>query len=506
MGSGPKGSRPLKNYLKDASNFRGNAEKVVFPTTENEIANLLQEANRTKIPITVAGAGTGLTGARVPQGGVVLSLESMNKILKVHWDEKTREGYVVVQPGVPLKILEGTLEAKGVFYPPDPGEKEAFIGGTVATNASGARSFKYGPTRRYVRRLRIILPTGDLLEFSRGQQKAKGRTFLLTLSNGKPVKVPIPTYTMPNVKNAAGYFAEENMDLVDLFIGSEGTLGVFTEIELKILKKPEAVLGGILFFQSERDCFRFAKRVRDFELDPRLLEFFDSRSLALLARKHSQLPFELLARDVPPKAGLPSQTGAALFFEEEHPMKDTHAIQERWIRTLQDSQGAVPHPWVSSDPERQQAFREFRHDLPVLVNEQVAQNGFRKIGTDMAVPESQAEAMFNFYLEELPRTGIDYVIFGHLGDNHLHVNLLSKTQAEFDRSKAIYAQLAEKAIALKGTISAEHGIGKVRIPYLEQMVGREGLKEMASVKRALDPNGILNRGNIVPVELLRGEE
>ena len=151
-------------------------------------------------------------------------------------------------------------------------------------------------------------------------------------------------------------------------------------------------------------------------------------------------------------------------------------------------------------------FRKYRYDLPVLVNERVAANGFRKLGTDFAVPEESGKTLFDFYLTQLPVSGIQYAIWGHLGDHHLHVNLLPKSAAEFDFARELYGLLARKALELGGTISAEHGIGKLRIPYLEWMVGKKGLLEMARVKKALDPAGILNRGNLFPPELLQEVE
>ncbi len=491
-------TEPLQTYLKDASHLSGKAQRVFFPIDEVQVASVLRQANQTRTPVTVSGAGTGLTGARVPPEGTILSVERMNRLLKIQVDPKNREGYAVVEPGVSLKVLEEALETQGFFYPPNPGEKEAFIGGTVATNASGARSFQYGPTRRYVRRLKIVLPNGDLLECTRGNEKASGRSFDVTLSDGRHVQVPIPTYTMPPVKNSAGYYAKEGMDLIDLFIGSEGTLGVFTEIELAVLKKPRFVLGGIVFFECEKSCFQFAMEAREecrqagqgIKLAPRSLEFFDSQSLHLLTGRHPDIP---------------QGAGAALFFEQEvHEHEEQEAIYQVWMRHEKRLQAFVKGSWFSFEPEKQQAFKAFRYHLPVLVNEKVALNSFRKVGTDMAVPDARAEEMLDLYLAELPKSGVDYVIFGHLGDNHLHVNLLPKTAQEFERSQAVYGLLADKAIALGGTISAEHGIGKLRIPYLEWMVGKEGLKEMARVKKALDPNGILSPGNIFPIELLKG--
>ena len=227
-GAGMPASLPADaGHLTDASHFRGAAEGLLFPESEAEIARLLQESVRRKIPVTVSGAGTGLTGARVPQGGLLLCTERLNKILEVRAD-----GTSVVQPGVPLEQLERALDQKGFLYPPDPGEKQAFVGGTVATNASGARSFKYGATRAWVRRLRVVLPNGDLLEVRRGDEKAGADGFWIQLSDGKRLRIPVPLRPMPAVKkNAAGYCAGPGTDLIDLFIGSEGTLGVFTEIE-----------------------------------------------------------------------------------------------------------------------------------------------------------------------------------------------------------------------------------------------------------------------------------
>ncbi len=476
-----------QSHLKDASFFSGTADKIFFPNSDEEIAFLLKEAGRSKMPVTVSGAGTGLTGARVPQGGAVLSTERMNRILSIHWDGRSTEGRAVVQPGVLLKDLERALEEKSLFYPPNPGEKAASIGGTVATNASGSRSFKYGPTRRYVQRLKIILPNGELLECARGAARETNSCFKIGLSDGKTVEIPVPSYPMPSCKNAAGYFAAAGMDLIDLFIGAEGTLGIVTEIELAVLKKPAAVVSGILFFSDEKTCYPFCEGARRAPFDPRVLEFLDSRSLAFLAQKHTDIP---------------SGAGAALYFEQECTREQTESIRRSWASAATNRGAFSADDWLSSDAKRQNDFRTFRYNLPVLVNEQVQKNGFRKIATDMAVPPAQGKTMFEFYLATLGGCGIGYCLFGHLGENHLHANLLPKTEPEFARSKEIYEALARKAVSLGGTVSAEHGIGKLRIPYLEIMVGKAGLLQMARVKKALDPDGILNRGNIVPAELL----
>lgn len=459
--------------VQDASHFQGEAENSFSPESEAEVVSFLKKAARDRRPVTISGAGTGLTGARVPQGGDLLCTDRMNRVVKIDWDAARQAGSVVVQPGVSLQALEEALEPAGLFYPPDPGEKKAFLGGTVSTNASGPRSLKYGPTRRWVRRLRVVLPQGELIELRRGKQKAK------------ELQVPLPTYTMPACKNAAGYFSAPEMDAVDLFIGAEGTLGVITEIELEILRCPEAVLSGILFFDSEWDCFSFAQEAR--RLEARAVEFFDSRSLAFLSRKHPDLPLG---------------TGGAIYFQQECRAAEFDKRLDAWERLSEQFNARPSDCWFARQEEDLRFFRHLRYDLPASVNEQVAHNGFQKVGTDFAVPAPQGRGMFKIYLQDLPASGLEFLLWGHLGEDHLHANFLPETQEEFDRAWELYGQLARMAVQLGGTVSAEHGIGKVRIPYLEMMVGREGLRQMARLKKALDPAGILNRGNIFPAELL----
>ena len=474
----------LEPYLKDASHFRGEAERLLLPSSEEEIARILREAQKAGTPVTIAGAGTGLTGGRVPQGGAVLSTEKLNRILEISADSAR------VQPAVTLRGLAAAAEENGLFYPPDPGEKAAFLGGTIATNASGPRSLKYGPTRRYVESLRVVLPGGDVLEIGRGQAQEKDGSLLLPLPGGKTVRVPVPSYRLPATKNSAGYFAASGMDAVDLFVGSEGTLGVVTEAAVRLLKKPDSILSGILFFNDEPDCFAFAAEAKR-RLHPRALEFFDSRSLRLLSEEHSDIP---------------EHAGAALLFEEECRKGEEEALLQIWTREAERLKARSSDCWFSHKPEDHAIFRKYRYDLPVLVNRRVAANGLRKLGTDFAVPERAGKDLFDFYLEKLPASRIEYAIWGHLGDHHLHVNLLPGTAKEFERAQDLYGLLAHKALALGGTISAEHGIGKARVIYLEWMVGIKGILEMARVKKALDPAGILNRGNLFSPDILKEVE
>src|SRR5688572_772024 len=246
----------IQAYLTDASNMPGGyAEKLLVPETSDEIAAILREANGDKIPVTISGARTGTVGGAIPFGGYVISLERLNKIKSINRESMT----AVVEPGVILADFQKAVEAEGLFYPPDPTEWSCQIGGTVATNASGARSFKYGATRQYVERLRVVLADGDVLPLTRGENRAsEAGGVVLRVPGDKRIGIRIPSYKRPKVtKNVSGYFNEPGMDVIDLFIGSEGTLGVITEINLSLLPKPQGFFSGIVFFKTDTDLMNF---------------------------------------------------------------------------------------------------------------------------------------------------------------------------------------------------------------------------------------------------------
>ncbi|MBK9156490.1 MAG: FAD-binding oxidoreductase [Chloracidobacterium sp.] len=251
----------ILNYLTDASNMPGgHAERLLVPETADEVAAILRDANEAGIPVTVSGARTGTVGGAVPFGGWVISLERLNAIKSI--DKEGRRA--VVEPGVVLADFAKAVEADGLFYPPDPTEWSCQIGGTVATNASGARSFKYGATREYIVGLTVVLADGDVLKIRRGEvfSGGDGRIELSTAS-GRKIEANLPTYARPNVrKNVSGYFNERPMDAIDLFIGSEGTLGVIVEIELGLMAKPEGFFSGIVFFERHEDLLAFVDELR----------------------------------------------------------------------------------------------------------------------------------------------------------------------------------------------------------------------------------------------------
>ncbi len=496
----------LENYLIDASNLQnGHADRLFIPETTAEIAEILREANEKKIPVTVSGARTGTVGGAIPFGGWVVSLEKFNRIKEIN-DE-----FAVVESGVLLTDLQKAVAAKNLFYPPDPTEWSCQIGGTVATNASGARSFKYGATRKFVRRIAVVLPNGDLLNLKRGAVFAKDGFIAVTAENGNVTKAKLPTYDLPNVrKNAAGYFSAEVTDAIDLFVGSEGTLGVITEIELGLLKKPAGFLSGIIFFSVEKDLLNFVDEARRISFETRksnaessananrqtaaaptinaaLIEYFDGNSLKFIREKFPETPENM---------------GGAIFFEQETTEATEDALFEQWNDLLEKHHAEIDASWFTTSESDLTKMREFRHALPVSVNERVVKNKQRKIGTDMAVPDECFASFLRFYQQKLNESDLDYVIFGHIGDNHLHANILPKDEVESVKAKHLYGRFIAQAIMLGGTVSAEHGIGKLKSKYLYAQYGERYLNEMAELKRAFDPNGILGRGNMFDAKFL----
>jgi FAD/FMN-containing dehydrogenases len=491
----------LTNYLTDASNMPGGyAEKLFIPESTTEIAEILREANEKKVAVTISGARTGTVGGAIPFGGNVISLERLNKIERIDKDAKI----AVVGAGVVLGDLQKTVEAEGLFYPPDPTEWSCQVGGTVATNASGSRSFKYGATRNFVQAMKIVQASGDILNLRRDEVFADENGHLeITTQQGNRIRARVPTYKRPHVrKNVSGYFNQKPLDAIDLFIGSEGTLGVIAEIELSLLLKPEGVFSGIVFFENEANLLDFVNEARDYSfatrkcrhdadvpgIDASLLEYLDKNALDFIREKFPEVPGAIQG---------------AIFFEQETTAENEEILLHQWNELLEKHSADVDRSWFTTTEQDREKMREFRHSLPVAVNERIARYGRKKVGTDMAVPDDRFAGFLKFYKQTLEASGLDYVIFGHIGDCHLHVNLLPKDDAEAEKARYIYGRCIAQAIMLGGTVSAEHGIGKLKRKYLDAMMGERYLNEMVELKRAFDPKGILGRGNMFDPKFLQ---
>jgi D-lactate dehydrogenase (cytochrome) len=515
----------IQDYLSDASHVRGgHAERVVFPESAEEVAEILGEATRIKTSVTVSGAGTGTVAGRVPFGGIVIATDKLNRIKSV--TKSQSGGRAIVEAGVRLIDLQRAAESEHLIYPPDPTERSCFIGGNIATNASGSRTFKYGPTRDYVERLTIALTTGDVIDLRRGDVHAHDRHLTLPLPAGRVIEAELPSYEMPHVrKHASGYFVAPNMDAVDLFIGSEGTIGVIVEAEVRLLPKPEGLLSGVVFFDDEANLLSFVGEARERSLanrdssptvregrnptpgspagqpgwggavregaylDARALEYFDFESLRFLRQKY---------------ATIPASAAGAIFFEQETTTTTEDLLMSAWLELIETHHALGDESWFATNEQDHAKLREFRHALPVLMNEWFAQHAQKKVSTDMAVPDEAFADMLKFYQDSLRGGNLRYTIFGHIGDNHVHVNILPRNDDEAMKAWELYRSFIRRSVEVGGTISAEHGIGKLKREYLAQLYGEARLREMAALKRAFDPAGILGRGNMFAEELLTG--
>ena len=507
-----------QDYCIDESKLAGGyADWLFFPKNETDIVSIVNKMKEDKTPITISGARTGIVGSAVPTfGGAILSFDDMKQVKGISYNKDTQKYFARIQPGLTLEELADILKYKrfsqghnldeedwvqafkkverGYIFPVDPTEMTAAVGGSIAANASGGKSFKYGAMRPWVKHLRVVIESGEVLDIERGQYIAVDSKFIIKTSE-KDIEIDIPTYKMPEAKNAAGLYAKPNMDLIDLFIGSEGILGIITEVDLWLIEKPE-VLTNALFFKIEEDAINFVKKLRSIEnLDVEYIEFFDENAFNLLRSRRKTNP-ELANIDT-----IPEDTTTAIFFEI--PFSDD-TFEEIFVildEIATESNTSVDSGWSALDDSERDKFRKIRHAVPEIVNSIISKRkatypNLHKLGTDMSVTDNHLQDIMTFYHQTLKETTLEYVIWGHIGDNHVHVNILPKNMEELDLGKQLYKKFAKKAVEFGGSVSAEHGIGKLKHEYLEIMYGEEGVEQMRSVKRKLDPEGLFNRDNV----------
>lgn len=445
-------------YLSDASGYRGQAEKVFLPSNDEEIIELVNACVRQRIPLTIAGAGTGLTGARVPHGGYVISLERFREI-------HIEEGRARCGAGVLLRDLQQAAARTRQFFGPNPTEDTACMGGILSTNAGGARSFHYGSVRHHVLGLNVIFMDGRTRSFGRGD-----RVDFPTV----PIRIP------PTTKNSAGYYLEPGVEWIDLLSGSEGTLGIVTQLEVKLLPEPAAILSGVVFFPADEYALDAIEEWRSVP-ELRLLEYMDAPALDLLRPTYPEVP-----RDA----------RAALLIEQNLESEDDTEV-DAWTLRLTKLHAFEGESWFGLRAQDRVRFRDFRHTLPSIVTDMARRNGFSKFSTDLAVPIVRNRELHAYYKQRcdaiLPGK---FTIFGHAGDANNHINLLPVTREEADAGEKLMYEFAEYVVGLGGTVAAEHGIGKNKTDLLKLMYLPSEIEAMKDVKRRLDPFWLLGQGTI----------
>jgi len=430
-------------YSYDATRTRYEPDAVVFPKDENDISLILKYCNEHQIVITPRGAGSGFTGGALPaNGGIVLGMEKhMNRILDIDMENMV----AVVQPGVINKDLQRAVEELGLFYPPDPASEEySTLGGNVSENAGGMRAAKYGITKDYVMALRAVLPNGDII-------RAGKRT----------------------IKDVAGY------NIAGILIASEGTLGVLSEITLKLIPKPKFTKSYMGVFPTVEDAMNAVFKSLAGGANPVAMEFLDSLVVKALKEK---LGVEL-----------PEDAGALLIGDVDGNVSEEVEFQ---LSILGDSfrQNGASAFEIASERKNRDALWYARRNA----SQSITIFGSKKLNEDISVPRSKLPVALEKIYAIGEKYGFKVPCFGHAGDGNIHVNVMvdGKDEKQLINGHHAIEEIFQMVVDLGGTLSGEHGIGLSKAPFMNIAFNDQERQLFDAVKKAFDPNGILNPGKM----------
>jgi glycolate oxidase len=432
----------LLSYSYDSTpNMQSMPDAVVSPKSTKEVSEVVKVCNTFKIPLVPRGSGTNLCGGTCPtEGGIVLLFKHMNQILEIDEENLT----ATVQPGVVTVELAKSVEAKGLFYPPDPGSMSiSMIGGNINENSGGLRGLKYGVTRDYVIALEMVLANGDIIR-----------------TGGKLAK------------DVAGY------DLTRLFVGSEGTLGVITEATLKLLPIPDTKKTMLALYQDLEAAARSVSKIIANKIIPTTLEFLDQPTLKVVEDYV--------------KIGLPTDVQAVLLIEQDGPAEVVNRDLKK-IEEVCKHENAVSVQIAATSQEAEALSMARRTALSALARLKPT-----TILEDATVPRSEVANMVKAINEIAKKYNLHICTFGHAGDGNLHPTCPTdaRNHEEMERVEMAFAEIFDKAIELGGTITGEHGVGVMKAPYLEWKLGKAGIDAMKAIKEGLDPNNIMNPGKV----------
>lgn len=429
-------------YSYDATpNFQSMPDAVISPRNTQEVSSILKICSSSGIPIVPRGSGTNLCAGTCPtEGGIVLLFKHMNKVIEIDEENLT----VTVQPGVITLDMINQVEARGLFYPPDPSSmKISTIGGNINENSGGLRGLKYGVTRDYVMGLEAVLAGGEIIR-----------------TGGKLAK------------DVAGY------DFTRLLVGSEGTLGIVTEATLKLIPLPESKKTMLALYQDLEQAAKSVSKIIADKIIPATLEFLDQPTLKAV-EDFAQI-------------GLPTDVQAVLLIEQDGPIEVVEKDMQNMAEICK-KQGAVSVQLANSEMEAEALRTARRAALSALARLKPT-----TILEDATVPRSEIANMVKAINEISKKYGLSICTFGHAGDGNLHPTCPAdaRDKDEMKRVENAFEEIFIKAIELGGTITGEHGVGVMKAPYLELKLGQAGIDAMKAVKTALDPNNILNPGKI----------
>jgi D-lactate dehydrogenase (cytochrome) len=502
-------------YLKDESRFAGKAEEILFPLDAAQVEDALLHMTSSKTPLTVQGARTGIAGAATPLGGgTILSMTKMNALTRLSVDDEDRF-LVTVEPGVQMSDLTHCLTRKNFdtsawsadskdtferlkrvpvqFFPPDPTETTATFGGMFACDAHGLNACRYGGTADHVQSVTLALPNGQSWKIARGQHlfDAEG----VALPDGRRLEVK-PSRAQPICRCPV---PRQGMDLLDLIAGSEGMLGVITDLTLRLIPVPTVYWGIMFFFEELSEALAFSQTVTasgaEGPVSIEAVEFFDRASLDLV----EELKKNVTQLHVVPDISAEHQASVYVQLSAEN----ADAMEEMLL-TLLDAfsvcGGGEDATWAAEGEDEMQKFKLFRHAVPEAANIRVDDlrqscPGVHKMSTDFTTPLDRMEEAVAMYRRGIEERNLSGAVFGHAAAGRLHVNLFPKTTEQMEEAQALIDDWAKNVIAMGGRLACENGVGKVRRNLLRHMP-QEELEAARAVKDFFDPSGLLNPGNM----------
>lgn len=461
-----------EEYLIDESKYNGFAESISFPKSEQEIKEILETLRKNQIPVTIQGGKTGIVGGAVPQGGHIMNLSQMNRV-KEFWMEEDGTGRITVEPGINLidlsKEVANRSRKQPVFFPADPTETSASIGGVVASGAQGISRVLYGNSREYIAAVKVMDYNGNTKNVCNGQ-----------------------------MEKMSGGSGKETLDFV---FGKEGITGILTEITLKLLPKPMAVWGIAFFFMEEKQAAEFIETLK--EAMPMsesgaiaAVEYIDQKSLALIqARKESMTKIKELP-------DIDAEIKAMVYIELHGAEEGIEELAELLMERAMENDSDVDAAWAVSseaDVERLHAFRHAAAETVNLFIEEQHRKDKRitKLGMDMLLKGQSFWNALNIYEKSLQEAGLKGCVFGHALDNHLHVNILPESYEDYQKGIEMVRCWAKETQESDGILIGEHGVGKLKKKILKGLLPADYLALCQKLKEKTDKECRINRGNII---------
>ncbi|MBT3175357.1 MAG: FAD-binding oxidoreductase [Desulfobacula sp.] len=508
-----------KDYLKDESRISGKAETISFPENETQVQDIVKILLKQKTPITVQGSRTGITGGAVPMGGHILNL---SKMIKVTGLERDSDGQfsIRVQPGIclselneqifsgrfngeafdkkKLKALEAFKKADRLFWPPDPSERSASIGGIAANNSRGICSLHYGPARLHIKGMRVVDTRGEIVSISRGQYIfSQG---VCPLPGGRVIKLDPALF----YGQSFDYFTEP-YDLMDLYLGSEGMFGVITQLTLSLLPLPKERWGIVFFFEHQSCALDFILRIKPrqkrqrtgSETDIVAIEFMDHTTLDCI-KDYKQVNTRV--KQLP---DIDKTLSAAVYVQiHGNGPQSVEALSEMLLETAIQCGGDPDNTWAFCSDIEMERPRIFLHAAAESVfwfidKARLKDSRIITLGMDMGLENASLSKVLGMYQKDLLIHGLKAAIFGHSACEHLQINILPQNYQEFKKGRALIKEWTKKIDTQKASIVTAHGVGKINKDLFASIPLPNALKWIGSVKHQLDPDGLWNPDNML---------